>query len=73
MGTKNKKPIFHVDYIEFNDKNDPLFFFDFLLYPSSCSKIASGVLGMPTESISGKYDKMQLFRGNEEVEISISS
>ena len=47
-------------------------FFDFLLHPLFCSKIASGVLGAPTESISGKNNNMQLFRGNEDYEIYIS-
>ena len=28
VGTKNKNPIFHVDFIEFDDKNDP----DFLIF-----------------------------------------
>ena len=43
METKNKKPIFHVDLIEFDLKNVP-HFFDFPPYPPLRSRIASGTM-----------------------------
>ena len=61
VGTKNKKPIFHVDL---TSKLNPVFYF--LLFLSYRPKLLVEYWGRPMKVFGAKKNNMQLLRGNEE-------